>query len=343
MTLSSKPSSPPSSSPTNSNYPSSHPTKFPSTSISPTHNPSSPPSLFPSSSPITAPNAAFMSNSHGISFRLTGGVNYVTSVFDVAELLTQFKDHLQSYGVSWFIINLSSHYYGDRYLAPHSVLTNMSRGSTPKSVPVWVGADLPLESYADRDLFGEILDGFHSLGVKVIAYMSANSPALIETGEFTAYDYDGKSPYVDTCVECPSLTFIPSDCACAPSVLKWIRHVESLYGVNNVFTLQRAYAEIIVAEYAARYSDLAGFWFDRAEMADVPAVRAAVRQYLPRAAVAFNAGQRLPLTNNYPRMEDFTAGLPFWDLVNFPPGESLSELYCNSLSGDLGGWVLCGE
>jgi len=242
------------------------------------------------------------------------------------------------YGVTWFILNLSSFYKGDRYLAPHSILTSLNRGSTPKRIPrdEWKGHDenMALELYPDRDVLGELIMGFQRRGISVIAYLAADSPAMLKTGESQAYDYDNKSPYVDSCAVCPGLTqTLAPFCACAPSVRRWINHVRHLYNddypdddnrdddndAETTLLLQRAFADIIVDEYAERYGGrVAGYWIDQAPCANVPLVAEVIRRYHPHAALAFNRGRRLPLTNNSPPHEDFTFGYPFWDLANYP-------------------------
>ena len=102
--------------------------------------------------------------------------------------------------ITYVIVGLSSGAYGDRYLSPHSVLTNMSRASTPRqteNVPGkggWfdlmnngVVVDFDLENYPERDLFSELLIDLHAVGLKVIAYMAGQGPALLKQGERVAY------------------------------------------------------------------------------------------------------------------------------------------------------------
>ena len=102
----------------------------------------------------------------------------------------QFTEQLLQYGVKWMIVNLSSPSSGDWYLSPHSVLTQLNRGSTSKVVPVgeWGSEDAILDSLEDRYLFGEIMTGLDSMSVKVIAYMASEGPAMLETLESRADD-----------------------------------------------------------------------------------------------------------------------------------------------------------
>eukprot|EP00521_Asterionellopsis_glacialis_P001630 CAMPEP_0195256544 /NCGR_PEP_ID=MMETSP0706-20130129/6296_1 /TAXON_ID=33640 /ORGANISM="Asterionellopsis glacialis, Strain CCMP134" /LENGTH=101 /DNA_ID=CAMNT_0040309601 /DNA_START=38 /DNA_END=339 /DNA_ORIENTATION=- len=75
----------------------------------------------------TSNRAAFMSGKNGIGYRLPGGVGYATNYYNATNFANQIKD----LPIDYVIIGLSSGAYGDRYLAPHSVLTNLTRGSTP--------------------------------------------------------------------------------------------------------------------------------------------------------------------------------------------------------------------
>merc|ERR1719273_386881 len=88
---------------------------------------------------------------------------------------------------------------------------------------------------------------------------------MLLSGERKAYDYKNKSPYVDSCALCPSLTNTQAPfCACAPSIWKWRNYVSEKYSSTTRGILKRAYAEIIVGEYASKYGKkLSGFVFDQ--------------------------------------------------------------------------------
>lgn len=278
-----------------------------------------------------------MERQHGIAFRTFGGTNYVTSYFDIDALVIQYRESLKFYGVKWFIINLSSHYTGDRYLTNHTVLTGLNRGSTPKAIPtgLWESGDLPLETFPDRDLFMEFIESFKSENVGIFAYLSGEGPALLHSTETGAYDYDNASPYVDCNQLCPQLTGRPAPfSACSPGLRRWINYVQRRYGFRDEATLQRAYAEVIVAEFAQKFAGkVMGYWMDQAAFADIPLVHQAIRTYDTSAALAFNRGQRLPLTNNNPPYEDFTFGYPFWDLQNYPASDCRNYILIPSQEG----------
>jgi len=337
-TISSKPTVSGSSNPSISTHPSpiasvkptisSHPSKKPSSTPSISSRPTAPtdPSSSPtrSSAPTTiAGNAEWMAGNHGISIRITGGTNYGTVLYDVDAFVLELEDKLLSYGVKWVIVTLSTSYYGDRYLGQHSFLTTNLPGSTPKEYDNgWDGSITDLSTLPDRDIFGEFVDRLDGINVKVIAYMAAQGPALLISGETKAYDYMDNSPYVDSFDRCPSLTGTPAPFgACAPSVHLWKAHVaERYFGSKSDATLRKAFAAIIVGEYAERYKQkLAGFFFDNGEVADIPAIYEVVQESIPHAAVTFNKGQRLPLTNNNAPYEDYTFGWPHFDFNAYPP------------------------
>jgi len=230
------------------------------------------------------------------------------------------------------VFNLGTSYSGDRYTAPHTVLTSLNRGSTPKYIPTGVSCcneDLELEEYEDRDLFGEIVAAMGGIGVKVIGLLPAESPAMLQTGEDKAYDYNDKSPFVNSCEICPGLvggvTMEQPFCDCAPSVWRWKNWVKDNYSNDNVETLKRAFAEVIVGEFAERYKEiLAGFWIDQANVANIPLLDTIIKHQMPRAVVAYSHGQRLPLTNNNPPYEDYTFGYPYHDMPNVPASDCIN-------------------
>ena len=169
-------------------------------------------------------------------------------------------------------------------------------------------------------MFGEIMAGLDSMSVKIIASMASEGPAMLESYERRAYDYNMKSEYVDSCSLCPSLSDISGPySACAPSVLQWKKHVLSVYSSIDDATLKQAFAEIVVCEYAERYGNkVSGFWFDQGLQADMARLHDVVRMYNHKAAVTFDHCQRLPLTNNNGPYMDYTSGYPHMDLQEYP-------------------------
>jgi hypothetical protein len=160
----------------------------------------------------------------------------------------------------------------------------------------------------------------------VIAYVAAQGPAMLKHPE-KAFDYN-------------------TTCSCSDSVQRWNNHVLQEYGSNDDPTLKQAFAEIIIEEYAARYKTLVdGWWFDQGNYADIPALSNVIMQHNPNAAVAFNTGQKVPLTVNSPGYEHFTAGHPTpvksaapYDAINLPmitSVESTPDGFLDDGNGDL--------
>eukprot|EP00729_Bicosta_minor_P007780 gene7780-25666_t len=153
---------------------------------------------------------------------------------------------------AWIIINLSDAAHGDAYAAPHSVLDAMFPVGTcdgcVKTSPF--NNDGHYFGNRGRDLFGEILVKFKAKGIKVIAYMATQGPAMLKHGCKSSFDKVGN---------------------CQSAIMtKWKAHVQTTYGVdpeadcaraaNNggsrgtCAAYKKAYAEIIVKEFAQRYN-----------------------------------------------------------------------------------------
>ncbi len=224
-------------------------------------------------------NAEFMSGKWGIAYRINAGDEKLPSSivenFDVSATVQQVK----SLGASHVHINISNGAFGDRYIAPHSVLEKINPLATP-----------------ERDLFGEIATQFKANGINVIAYMATQGPALIKHGATVAYDYN-------------------SDTGSSPALDRWRDYVLNDAYAGSTETedqiLKRAYAEIIVDEYAQRYAGVIDGWaFDHASHGNIPLIAETIRKYQPNTALSFNDGVKVPLTNNSPGIEDFTFGHP---------------------------------
>jgi len=218
-----------------------------------------------------------MAGGYGIGFRITASsfISLNEDSYTVANLVASIQACGEN--VRWIIVNLSDAAHGDLYLAPHSVLSTLTPGST-----------------STRDLFQEILDAFNAVGIRVIAYMATQGPAMLKHGEAVAYDYDPAAGE-------------------APSVQNWARHVEDSYGQSDVATLKLAYAEVVVQEFAERYgANLSGWWFDHAGDAygNIEKLHEICTAANPHAVMAFNDGQKSPLRNNHPGKEHFTFGHP---------------------------------
>ena len=181
----------------------------------------------------------------------------------------------------------------------------MNRGSTPVStqnvddLPDWFTinssgeVDFPIDSYQPRDLFGEILQALHAEDIQVVAYMAAQGPSFLLHDETRAYDYNNKSPYVDSVAECNLLTNgTIIDGNCSPSARRWRHYVTNEYGNDSDDNLKRAWAEKILHEYVNKFDGQNGrpiidaFWFDQGTQMNIPLARQIIREAIPSAAVA---------------------------------------------------------
>lgn len=272
-----------------------------------------------------------MSGKHGVGYRVPGGAHYATKNFDASKIANQIKDT----PISYFIMGLSSGAFGDRYLSPNPIFDKLDiKAATPKDVDTdlytpWNPDSkyVNLTAYEDIDVFDDFLTEMEKVDVKVIAYLSAQGPAMLKHGEGTAFDHPDYAVgfntggfFVDNSAEvCQNLSGVDK---CSPSVRKWVNWVAQNYTVDPYnfddtykvgsalnLALKDAYASIIVESYAKKFGDrIAGFWFDGGEYGDRDKIVAAVRKHNPNAAIAYNNGISIPLRNNNGVHEDFTCG-----------------------------------
>lgn len=226
-------------------------------------------------------------------------------------------DHIAAIpGVTWVMINITNGAFGDRFTAPLSTVESINPLSTPT-----------------RDLFQELVDAFDAEGIRVIAYIATQGPAMLKHGAERAIDFD------DTIPNCkasrPEPTDADSQVYCSANMNRWRDEVLSLYtGTESLHTkFKMAMADEVVELFAVRYGNkIDGWWFDHAGFGDIPRLRSAALQGNANAIFAFNDGQKVPLTNNNPGDEDYTFGHPTpvaqavpQDDVNLPMLESIEN------------------
>ncbi len=242
-------------------------------------------------------SASWMEGKFGLGFRINADNKTNIENYNPDKLVRQISGIRD---LEYVIINLSDAAHGDAYLAPHSILTTLNPGSTPNN---------------DRDLFLEIATGLQNKGIKVIAYMATQGPAMLKHGAEKAFDG----------------VLNPDGTWSSQSMDNWAGWVEANYGAATVDNYKTAYAEVIVTEYANRYGMLIdGWWFDHAGLGNIPLLEQVTHTANPNAALAFNTGQKVPLINNSPGYEDFTGGhpnpvarTPANDPANLPMVESI--------------------
>ena len=91
----------------------------------------------------------------------------------------------------------------------------------------------------------------------------------------------------------------------------WRSYVLDKYGSDDEATLKKAYAEVIVAEYAERYkTKIDGWWFDHASFGNIPMLHDICKKANPNTILAFNNGKLGQIRNSNPDYEDYTFGHP---------------------------------
>lgn len=221
--------------------------------------------------------ADWMSGKFGVSWRMPAGDGPEVHSYHADSTIAQLATIPE---LSYVIINLSRGADGARYVAPHSILDTLCPGATPTG----------------RDLFLEMAVPLKQAGCKVMVYMATEGPSKLKHGSEKAFDYD------------PVLQI-------SPNVEAWKNYVlNDLYpgGLEtDIEKLKKAYANIIVNEYAERYGTLIdGWWFDHAGEGNIPLLDSIVKSHNPNAIVAYNSGQKVPLINNNPPYENYTFGHP---------------------------------
>ena len=243
--------------------------------------------------------AQWMSGEFGIGFRINADDKNLVSSYEVNTLV---DDVASVPGVKYVIFNLSDAAHGDAYLAPHSILTNLTPTATPND---------------DRDLFLELATAFQAKGIKVIAYMATQGPAMLKHGAAAAFDkeLDANGNYFSQAMQ------------------NWEDYVREQYGKVTTAIYKRAYVEVIVKEYAERYKDVIdGWWFDHSGFANIPLLHDTLEAIDPTDVMTFNVGQKIPLINNSPGYEDYTFGhptpvkqKPTSDVANLPMLTSIED------------------
>lgn len=248
-------------------------------------------------------SADWMEGKWGVSFRVSAGDEALDGAHPESSWVSFVEDYnvqdavdrvASIQGVEWVMINVTNGAFGDRFMAPLSVVENVNPLSTPT-----------------RDLFQELVDAFDAEGIRVIAYVATQGPAMLKHGAEKAYDYD------PTIANCKKTRPTPSDADtqvyCSAAMNRWRDEVLFLYPGSETLhrKFEMAMADEIVEPLAIRYgTDIDGWWFDHASFGDIPRLHAAALAGNSNAVFAFNDGQKVPLKNNNPGYEDYTFGHP---------------------------------
>jgi hypothetical protein len=167
------------------------------------------------------------------------------------------------------------------------VLFNLSQGASGDAytAPHSVLSKINPGSCSQRDLFGEMATAFQAEGYKVLAYMATEGPAKLKHGTNNGRGSQG--------------------------VENWKAWVKEHYGSSDEASLKKAYAEVIVREFAQRYgTKIDGWWFDHASFGNIDLIHREITQANPTVIVAFNWGELGITANSNPDYEDYTFGHP---------------------------------
>lgn len=166
------------------------------------------------------------------------------------------------------------------------VLFNISSGAdgSTYTAPHSILSKINPGSCPERDLFGEAATAFQAAGYKVLVYMATQGPAKLKHGPANETD--------------------------AKRMSNWRAWVKRKYGSDEISDLKKAYAEVIVREYAQRYgTKIDGWWFDHAAFGDIELIHKEIKKANPNAIAAFCRGMG-EVGNKSPGYEDYTGGHP---------------------------------
>ena len=114
-------------------------------------------------------------------------------------------------------------------------------------------------------------------------------PAKLKHGKIKAYDYNEQTDR-------------------SPSIDRWKGFVRRRYGTTSLLSYKRAYADVIVREFANRYgTKIDGWWFDHASYGHMRLIHDICTEANPKIALAFNRGKLPSAANDNPDYEDFTS------------------------------------
>lgn len=273
--------------------------------------------------------ADWMESEWGVSVRPGGGDEALDGTYpgisyksDVANFdVNAFANQVASIpNLAWVQVNLTNGAFGDRFMAPLVTIENVNPLSTPS-----------------RDLFEEIADALDARGIRTVAYVATQGPAMLKHGAKSAYDYDPDIPGCKKNAQgegaAPKETDADTTIYCSAAMNRWRDYVLTNYtGTQSLYRkFELAMAQKIIRPFSIRYgTKIDAWWFDHAGFGDPALLRSSALAGNPDAPIAFNLGQKVPLTNNNPGLEDYTFGHPtpviqavVSDDVNLPMIESI--------------------
>lgn len=284
--------------------------------------------------------ADWMQGNWGISYRIPGGdVNYSGSHVAGYQVNAAVEQIAAIPGLKWVQLNLTNGASGDRFIVPVTEVEGVNPLSAPNNIN-----DLFDPSIPGRDLFEQLALAFKAKGIRVVAYIATQGPAMLKHGAQNSMDHD------DSITNCkstrPEISDVDGQVYCSANMNRWRDHVLVNYPADSLYRSFELAMVNIVKTLSLRYGNtIDGWWFDHSGFGDSTLLHIAAVAGNNDAAVTFNEGDKVPLVNNPDTFEDYTFGHPTpigsevsSDDKNLPMLTSI-EATANGLLADPGGDV----
>tara|TARA_R110000765_G_scaffold170687_2_gene275666 strand:+ start:54332 stop:56920 length:2589 start_codon:yes stop_codon:yes gene_type:complete len=267
----------------------------------------------PDPEPVPDPElrAAWMQGNWGVSFRISGGdISQNESHVNEYQVAPAVEQLSSIPGLKWLQVNLSNGAFGDRFIVPVPEVEAINPNSAPNS-----SADLFDPELPGDDLFEQIALGLQAKGIKVVAYIATQGPAMLKHGAERSMDYDASIIDETDGSACkfkrPVVADPDSQVYCSANMNRWRDYVLEQYPSTSLHHSFQLGLVNIVETLSLRYGTLIdGWWFDHAVYGDYNLLPDAARAGNSNAAVSLNLEGDIFLSNNPEVMEDFTGGHP---------------------------------
>lgn len=249
--------------------------------------------------------ASWMQGNWGVSYRIPGGdINYAESLVDEYQVTAAVEHMAAIPGLKWVQLNLTNGAFGDRFIVPVAEVEAINPMSAPNNP-----SDLYDPGLKGEDLFEQLAIALQAKGIKVIAYIATQGPAMLKHGARKAMDNDTSIP---NCKDNkPLVTDADNTVFCSANMNRWRDHVLATYPSTSLHRSSELAMVNIVETLSNRYGTLIdGWWFDHSDYGDHDLLGTAALSGNPDAILSFNQGQKVPLINNPDTAEDFTFGHP---------------------------------
>ena len=237
--------------------------------------------------------ATWMKGNWGVSFRIpVGDTSFDGSLVDDYQVIAAVEHIAAIPGLKWVQLNLTNGAFGDRFMMPVAEVEAINPMSAPNNPD-----DLHDPSLKGKDLFEQMAVALQTKGIKVIAYVATQGPAMLKHGARKAIDNDTSIP---SCKNNKPLA-ADSDATifCSDNMNRWRDHVLTSYPASSLYRSSELAMVKIVKNLSNRYGTLInGWWFDHSGYGDHALLGAAALSVNPNAIVSFNQGQKVPLQNN---------------------------------------------